>query len=51
MGRSRYSRRDIHGPSRAPFFWPVQIMRGVRDGRAGREMDLDNFLDQLDAEP
>lgn len=26
------------------------ITRGIRDGRAGREMDLDSFLDQLDAE-
>ena len=27
------------------------IVRGVRDGRAGREMELDAFMDQLDAEP
>jgi hypothetical protein len=27
------------------------IVRGIRDGRAGREMELDSFLDQLDAEP
>jgi hypothetical protein len=29
----------------------ASIGRGVRDGHAGREMDLDSFLDQLDAEP
>jgi hypothetical protein len=27
------------------------ITRGIRDGQASREMDLDRFLDQLDAEP
>jgi len=27
------------------------IVRGIRDGRAGREMELDSFMDQLDAEP
>jgi hypothetical protein len=27
------------------------IARGIRDGRAGREMDLGSFMDQLDAEP
>jgi hypothetical protein len=29
----------------------ASIARGIRDGRAGREMDLDSFVDQLDAEP
>ncbi|HET7504449.1 MAG TPA: hypothetical protein VFK02_25680 [Kofleriaceae bacterium] len=29
----------------------VSIARGIRDGRAEREMDLDRFVDQLDAEP
>jgi hypothetical protein len=29
----------------------ASIARGIRDGQAGREMDLDSFLDQLDAEP
>jgi hypothetical protein len=29
----------------------ASIARGIRDGRAGREMDLDSFMDQLDAEP
>ena len=29
----------------------TSIARGIRDGRAGREMDLDSFMDQLDAEP
>jgi hypothetical protein len=29
----------------------ASIARGVRDGRAGREMDFDSFMDQLDAEP
>lgn len=29
----------------------ASISRGIRDGRAGREMDLDSFMDQLDAEP
>jgi hypothetical protein len=29
----------------------ASIARGIRDGRAGRELDLDTFLDQLDAEP
>jgi len=29
----------------------ASIARGLRDGRAGREMDLDSFVDQLDAEP
>jgi hypothetical protein len=27
------------------------IARGIRDGRAGREMDFDEFMDQLDGEP
>ena len=27
------------------------IAHGMADGRAGREMDLDTFMDQLDAEP
>jgi hypothetical protein len=26
------------------------IVAGIRDGRAGRETDLDTFVDQLDAE-
>ena len=29
----------------------ASIARGIRDGRAGHEMDLDSFVDQLDAEP
>jgi hypothetical protein len=29
----------------------ASIVRGVQDGRAGREMELDSFMDQLDAEP
>ena len=29
----------------------ASIARGIRDGREGREMDLDSFVDQLDAEP
>jgi hypothetical protein len=29
----------------------ASIARGVRDGRAGREVDLESFVDQLDAEP
>lgn len=29
----------------------ASITRGIRDGQAGREMDFDSFLDQLDAEP
>jgi hypothetical protein len=29
----------------------ASIARGIRDGHAGREMDLDSFMDQLDAEP
>jgi hypothetical protein len=29
----------------------ASIARSIRDGRAGREMDLDSFMDQLDAEP
>ena len=29
----------------------ASIARGIRDGRAGREMELDSFMDQLDAEP
>lgn len=29
----------------------ASIVRGIRDGSAGREMDLDSFMDQLDAEP
>jgi hypothetical protein len=27
------------------------FLQGIRDGRAGREMDFDDFMDQLDAEP
>ena len=29
----------------------TSISRGIRDGHAGREMDLDSFMDQLDVEP
>ena len=29
----------------------ASIARGIRDGSAGREMDLDSFVDQLDADP
>jgi hypothetical protein len=29
----------------------ASIARGIRDGRAGREMDLDSFVDRLDSEP
>jgi hypothetical protein len=29
----------------------ASIVRGIRDGGAGREMELDSFMDQLDAEP
>jgi hypothetical protein len=29
----------------------ASIARGIRDGRAGREVDFDRFMDQLDAEP
>lgn len=29
----------------------ASISRGIEDGRAGREMELETFLDQLDAEP
>lgn len=29
----------------------ASIARGIRDGRAGREVDLDSFMDQLDVEP
>lgn len=29
----------------------ASITRGIRGGQAGREMDVDRFLDQLDAEP
>lgn len=40
-GMSQDERRRLH----------ASIARGVRDGQAGREMDFDRFLDQLDAEP
>jgi hypothetical protein len=40
-GMSEAERRRLH----------ASITRGIRDGQAGREMDLDSFLDQLDAEP
>jgi hypothetical protein len=40
-GMSDDERRRLH----------ASISRGIRDGRAGREMDLDSFMDQLDAEP
>jgi hypothetical protein len=29
----------------------ASIARGIRDGSAGREMELGGFMDQLDAEP
>lgn len=29
----------------------ASIAHGIRDGRAGREVDFDSFMDQLDAEP
>jgi hypothetical protein len=29
----------------------ASIARGIRDGRAGRELDFDHSMDQLDAEP
>ena len=29
----------------------ASIARGISDGHAGREMDLDRFVDKLDAEP
>lgn len=29
----------------------ASIARGIRDGRAGREVDLDSFVEQLDVEP
>lgn len=40
-GMSEDERRRLH----------ASIARGIRDGRAGREVELDSFLDQLDAEP
>src|SRR5689334_19678425 len=40
-GMSEEERQQLH----------ASIARGIRDGRAGREMDLDSFMDQLDAEP
>ena len=40
-GMSEEARQPLH----------ASITRGIRDGRAGREMDLDSFMDQLDAEP
>ncbi len=40
-GMSEEERQQLH----------ASIARGIRDGRAGREMDLDSFVDQLDAEP
>jgi len=40
-GMSEEERQQLH----------ASITRGIRDGRAGREMDLDSFMDQLDAEP
>lgn len=40
-GMSEEERQRLH----------ASIARGIRDGRAGREMDLDSFVDQLDAEP
>ncbi len=38
---SKEERLRLHG----------SIVRGIRDGRAGRERELDSFMDQLDAEP
>jgi hypothetical protein len=29
----------------------ASIARGIRDGGAGREMDLDSFIEQIDDEP
>jgi hypothetical protein len=29
----------------------ASIARGLRDGHAGREIEMDSFLDRLDAEP
>jgi hypothetical protein len=29
----------------------ASIVRGIRDGEAGREVELDSFVDSLDAEP
>jgi len=40
-GMSEEERQRLH----------ASITRGLRDGRAGREMHLDSFLDRLDAEP
>jgi hypothetical protein len=40
-GMSDEERRRLH----------ESIARGIRDGRAGREMDFDEFMDQLDGEP
>ena len=40
-GMSDDERRRLH----------ASISRGIRDGQAGREMDLDSFMDHLDAEP
>ena len=40
-GMSEAERRRLH----------ASIARGIRDGRTGREMGLDRFVDQLDAEP
>jgi hypothetical protein len=40
-GMSEDERRRLH----------ASIARGIRDARAGREIDLDNFVDQLDTEP
>jgi hypothetical protein len=38
---SEPARRELH----------ASIARGVRDGLAGREIELDAFLDQVDSEP
>ena len=40
-GMSEEERQQLH----------ASITRGIRDGRAGREMGLARFVDQLDAEP
>lgn len=40
-GMSEEERRRLH----------ESIARGIRDGRAGNEMDLVAFMDRLDGEP
>ncbi len=41
LGMSEDERHRLH----------ASIVCGIRDGRAGREMELGSFMDQLDAEP